>query len=111
MIRSTKSVLGLAALGLLAGCGPGLPFNQYPDPNAAAAVEETRPLVEDCRSRFATELAGTPAEEQSSPLITRDAEIVTVRLEAQPTGPDAIDPVQFGCTYEKGELTVSGRVR
>jgi hypothetical protein len=111
MIKSLKSVLGLAALLLPAGCGPGLPFNQYPDPNAAAAVEETKPLVDDCRGRFATELAGTPAEEQSSPLITRDDEIVSVRLEAQPTGPDAIDPVQFACTYEKGELTLAGRVK
>ena len=108
-----KITLSAATLTLLAGCGPGLPFSQHPDPYAAQTVAQAEPLVEDCRSRFKTWLANTPVswEGGAGPSITHAGESVSIRLEAQPISPTAIDPIQFSCQYDNGQLDSAGQVQ
>ena len=105
-----KSMLSAAALALLAGCAPGLPFMHHADPDAAAAVEQTQSLVQDCQGRFETWLGTTPVTRDTGPSITRTGEIVSIRLEAQPTAAEAIDPVQYNCDYVDGQLAAAGPV-
>jgi len=107
-----KSLLITAMLAVLAGCGPGLPFSQHPDPNAAKAVVDAQPLVLDCQSRFKTWLGSTPviSDSTAAPSITRTDETLSIRLEAIPTGTNAIDPLQFNCDYDNGQLTTAGPV-
>ena len=107
-----KSLLITAMPALLAGCGPGLPFSQHPDPNAAQAVVDAQPLVLDCQSRFKTWLGGTPVicDGTAAPSITRTEESVSIRLEAIPTGPNALDPLLFNCDYDNGQFATAGPV-
>jgi hypothetical protein len=105
-----KTLLGAAMLALLAGCGPGLPFSQHPDPNAAQTVQQADPLVQDCQGRFRTSLGKTPVKWDTGPTITHTGETVSIRLEAQPTAETAIDPVQYSCDYTNGQLDTAGPV-
>jgi|GEM_PF-5165016 hypothetical protein len=110
-----KTLLSAGLLAALADCegGLGLPFTQHPDPAAAEAVASTEPLVQDCRSRFKTWLGKTPVnwEGGAGPSITRTGESVNIRLEALPTGPEAIDPIEFSCDYDNGQFDTAGPVQ
>ena len=105
-----KILMGAAMLALLSGCGPGLPFSQHPDPNAAQTVQQADPLVQDCQGRFKTWLGTTPVKWEAGPTITHTGDGVNIRLEAQPTAPNAIDPLQFSCDYTSGQLDTAGPV-
>jgi hypothetical protein len=107
-----KSLLITAMPALLAGCGPGLPFSQHPDPNAAQVVVDAQPLVLDCQSRFRTWLGSTPViwDGTAAPSITRTEETISIRLEAIPTGSNALDPLQFSCDYDNGQFNTAGPV-
>ena len=112
--RSLARLLPSAALLIaLGGCGPGLPFSQHPDPNAAAAVQQAGPLVQDCQARFKGWLGATPAKWDTGPTITRADDTVSIRLEAQPTAPTAIDAIDYHCDYDSktGELESAGPVQ
>jgi len=108
-----KTLLAAALPLLLGGCGLGWPFTQHPDPYAAEAVQQSQPLVEDCRGRFKTWLGATPVnwETGTGPIITRAEQVITIRIEAQPTSPTAIDAVQYSCQYDNGQLQAAGPVR
>jgi hypothetical protein len=110
MLRGFLLITAMPAL--LAGCGPGLPFSQHPDPNAAQTVLDTQPLVQDCQSRFKTWLGSTAVvwDGIPAPSITRTDAAVTIRLEAIPTGTNAIDPLQFSCDYDNGQFNAAGPV-
>jgi hypothetical protein len=97
-------------LTALTGCGLGWPMTQHPDPNAAEAVAQAEPLVKDCQNRFQSWLGKTAVKWDTGPTITRTGDAVSIRLEAMPTAPDAIDPVQFSCEYDSGTLNVAGPV-
>jgi hypothetical protein len=107
-----KSLLITAMLAGLADCGPGLPFSQHPDPNAAQAVVDAQPLVLDCQNRFKSWLGSTPviSDGTAAPSITRTDETVSIRLEAIPNGTNAIDLLLFNCDYENGQLATAGPV-
>jgi hypothetical protein len=106
-------LLGTVLLILLGGCGPGLPFTQHPDPNAAAAVQQAGPLVQDCQARFKAYLKATPVKwDGAGPSITRTDETISIRLEAEPTAATTIDPIDYHCDYDTktGQLDSDGRV-
>jgi hypothetical protein len=107
-----KSPLSAAALALLAGCGPGLPFTQHPDPNAAQTVIQAGPMVQDCEGRFKKWLGTTPVtwDREAGPTITRTGDSVSIRLAAMPTAPSAIDPLQYSCNYDGSETVSAGPV-
>jgi hypothetical protein len=107
-----RLLLSAAVPILLGGCGPGLPFSQHPDPNAAQAVVQAGPEVQDCQARFKAWLGATPVKWDTGPTITRTEETVSIRLEAQPTAPTVIDPVDYHCDYDgkSGELSSAGPV-
>jgi hypothetical protein len=110
MLRRFLLITAMPAL--LADCGPGLPFSQHPDPNAAQTVLDAQPLILDCQSRFKTWLGGTPVlwDGTPAPSITRMEETVNIRLEAIPIGTNAIDPLQFTCDYDNGQFAAAGPV-
>jgi hypothetical protein len=101
----------LALVFLLAGCGTGFPWGRGKDPQAGAAVTETAPLVATCEAAFKTWLAGRPATVEGGPSIARVDSTVTVELEAMSTGPMAIDPWRYSCSFVDGEMTGSGLVK
>jgi predicted small lipoprotein YifL len=104
-------LLCAAALVALNGCGLGWPLSQHPDPNAAQAVQQAGPLVQDCQDRFQSWLGKTAVKWDTGPTITRTGDAVNIRLEAQPTAPEAIDAVQFSCDYDNGgQLSLAGPV-
>jgi hypothetical protein len=105
-------LLCAVALAALNGCGLGWPLSQHPDPNAAQAVAQAGPLVQDCQGRFQSWLGATAVKwDDAGPTITRTGEAISIRLAAQPTGPQAIDAVQFSCDYDNGgTLSLAGPV-
>jgi hypothetical protein len=106
-----KLLLSAAMLTVLSGCGLGWPFGQHPDPNAAQAVQQSAPLVQDCQGRFKTWLGATPAKQDTGPTITRSGDVISIRLEAESSSPTAIDAIQFHCDYENGQLDSAGPVQ
>jgi hypothetical protein len=106
-----KLLLSVAMLIVLSGCGLGWPFSQHPDPNAAQTVQQAEPLVQDCRGRFKSWLGATAVKWDTGPSITHTGETISIRLEAQPTAPTAIDPVQYSCDYENGQFVTAGPVQ
>ncbi|MGB8840872.1 MAG: hypothetical protein WCC64_07350 [Aliidongia sp.] len=107
-----NALLSAATLALLAGCGPGWPLGQHPDPNAAQTVRQAEPLVQDCERRFKSWLGTTAVtwDGGANPSITRTGDSVSIRLAAMPTESTAIDPLQYSCDYDGGETVTAGPV-
>jgi hypothetical protein len=107
-----RLLLSATVLTLLGGCGPGWPFSQHPDPNAAQAVQQAQPLVQDCQARFKGWLGATPVKWDAGPIITRADGTISIRLEAEPTAQTAIDAVDYRCDYDDktGQLDTAGPV-
>lgn len=93
-----------AMVAPLAGCNTGWPFGSKLDPNAAEAVSASAPLVDQCRREFVAALKGTPVSFDSGPSVTRAGAQTTIRLEAMPTSPDAINPKRYYCDFENGTM-------
>ena len=97
----------LTGLTLLAGCSTGFPLAHGPDPQEAATLQETEPLVRQCRQMFLTALAGTKAGIEGGPSIERDGAFTRVTLEARSPDPDMLHPYRWECRFESGTLAAA----
>ncbi len=102
--------MGIGTLLGLGGCATGWPWGEGPDPGAAATVTETEPLAETCRRQFTESLNGTSVNFLGGPTVTREANVVTIRLEAQPTNQDDYVTRRYFCDFEEGKLVSDGPV-
>src|SRR5271156_3855680 len=103
-----KLLIGMGAVLGLGGCATGWPWGEGPDPQAAATVTETESLAETCRRQFIDSLQGTPVTLLGGPTVTRAANVVTIRLEAQPTNPDDYNTRRYYCDFEEGKMVSDG---
>ncbi|GGF21403.1 hypothetical protein GCM10011611_29340 [Aliidongia dinghuensis] len=90
---------------LVAGCKPS------PEEVALATrktVTATEPLVARCKAEFVKSLAGLPVTFDPGPTIANYGDAVTIRLEAQPTDPNAINDKIYSCDFEQGEMVRHG---
>ncbi|HLY57138.1 MAG TPA: hypothetical protein VKS60_16365 [Stellaceae bacterium] len=92
-------------LPLLAACATGLPFSHGPDPQAGATLQDTAPLVTECRDRFKAALGSMQLAEDAGPTVESDGDFRRVTLEAGAGDPNVLHPYRYECDFEAGKLT------
>jgi hypothetical protein len=100
-----KLLSSVTALLLLAGCASSWPFNRGPDPEAAGTMRSAEPMIKACQARFASWLGARKVVWDGGPTVTRTGTLTTIQIEAQPTAPETIDPVDFRCEFDGDTLT------
>ena len=95
----------LALAACTAGAPTGLPFSHGPDPQASATLQDTAPLVAECRDRFTAALGSITVAEDTGPTVENDGNFRRVTLDARATDPNDFHPYRYECNFESGKLT------